>query len=1112
MKSVSRAVLVLAAVGQLACLRHLHQVSRVPPAQSPAESEAGEAEAHRRNEEWFNMRHPDGGLRQKAVEEKQRQVPDVSATSGAWRAIGPAPIQATYGTYSGRVWGIAVDPRNSSVVYVGTDGGGVWKTTDGGTNWTPLTDQQANLNVRDLTLAPSAPDTILAGTAGGGILKSTDGGATWTTSLAGNYVYSVAVHPTKASIVLVAGGYLWRSADGGSTWTMPLPNEYSSAQVVFDPTKGDIAFVATLQHGLYRSTDGGVTWNPVAGRGLPTGPYTYSAVALAPSSTNILYLALKGSMGYLIGFYGSTDSGATWTQIGAPNEDISYWGWSLRVHPTNPKLIYAGSLVLWMSTDGGKTWVQNDNTLHNDHHVQAYSADGNTLYVGNDGGISKTSAPTAANTSWTNLNATLNTAMFYPGISISPSTASISFGGTQDNGVLQYQGNLTWSNGFSCGDGGYTAIDFEQPQNVYVTCQSGTGVFASTDGGKSFLDAHHGINLGDRSDSIPPMVMDPSNPRRLYFGTNRVYQTLDGAGSWTAISSNLANNSIFFITTIAVAPSDANTVYAGGTAGSVSISRNALAGTSAAWTARNLPNPQYVAQITVDPKQPLTAWAGVADPFSGDPGPLYRTTDGGVTWIVMSTGLPDISVNDIVLDPDISNTIYAATDIGVYRSVDAGQNWLPLGTGLPNVICHALVLHRPSRTLRVATYGRGMWDLSVPATNRVALTVSHSGNFAQGQPAAMYNISVLNGSTAGTGNVSVADTLPAGLTAIAIAGPGWTCALGTVSCSRSDSLAAGANYPPITVTVSVAPNAPSQVVNQVLLSGGVGTASATDATAIQANFVDVSSTDLFLPAIDLLWESSVTSGCQASPPGYCPNDNITLGQMAVFVVRSVMGSDNFTYTTTPYFTDVPASHQFFQWIQKMQDLGIAVACAPNQYCPETPVTRGLMAILIIRGRYGSATPSNYPATPYFTDVASNHPYFPWIQKMKQLGITSGCSPTTYCPNDPVTRGQMAVFIERGEFNQLLPASTPIVAWISSASASPGKAVTLTIVGQNTNFVNGVTQVSAGAGITVSNIIVANGTTLTAQLAVATGAALGPRSITVTTGSEEATLPNGFQVQ
>jgi photosystem II stability/assembly factor-like uncharacterized protein len=1459
-------------------------------------------------------------LRQKAVEEKQQLAAAISGTSGQWSPIGPAPIQG--GIRSGRVWGIAVDPRNSSVVYIGTDGGGVWKTTDAGTNWTPLTDQQANINIRDLTLAQSAPDTILAATAGGGILKSTDGGATWTISLSGIYVYSVAVHPTSASIVLATDFRgVWRSTDGGSTWTTPLPYgtntqaqvTNSTPQVVFDPANGDIAYAATTRNGLYRSTDSGLTWNPVAGSGLPAGPYGYVNVSVAPSSTNILYLALKGSDYHLIGFYRSADSGGTWTQVGAPqNDDVTYWGWSLRVHPTNPNLIYAGSLRLSMSTDGGKTWAPNDNTVHVDHHAQAYSADGNTLYIGNDGGIWSTSNPTIAMTSWTSLNATLNTALFMPGISISPANVGITFGGTQDNGVLQYQANLAWREVGLCGDGGFTAIDFNQPQNLYATCNSSLTfpvVTASTDGGNSFHAAQGGINLQDTAAFYPPLVMDPSNPRRLYFGTNRVYQTLDGAGSWTAISSDLTYNHTNTIGTIAVAPSDPNAVYTGGVQGVIFMTRNALSGANATWTARNLPASQYVTQITVDPQNPLTAWAAT-NFASGSNGPVYRTTDGGATWITLRSGLPSIAVNDILVDPDISNTIYAATDVGVYRTVDNGQSWLPLGTVLPIVIAHSLRLDSPSRTLRAATYGRGMWDLSVPVSGQVAITIAsttpganfsledgtthaaptsfywytgaqhtitwlnnppgqtgarytfqgwtdgvapnartivvpsaaatytanigaqyllsvtpspvvggavamtppsadgyynqgtqvqisatpaagygfwylsgdltgalpqsiamnaphtvtvnfycqytypyfpstlgsgstagsfriqagsacswsltsganwltltstssgvgtgtvaytvaansgaarstsltiagdqnysykptvaqdssttgrpsvlsmqpnlgygaaqsftyqfldpngyseissaymnfesspytnpacdvyvansnvpffnllsddgktyagttgapnttvhngqctldvsassatgsgniltvtisltfnpafsggklasasaydsvvklssntemvgtwiagtapaltvaqnHAGNFTQGQPVAMYTISVQNlGGAAGGGSVLVTDALSPALTPTAIAGQGWTCTLGTVSCSRSDSLAAGAAYPPITVTTSVASNAPSQVINQVLVSGGLGSASASDVTAIQAPFTDVASNDSFLPAIDLLKEYAITHACQDVPLKYCPNDNITEAQMAVFVVRSVMGNDNFTYTQTPYFSDVPASNLYFPWIQKMQDLGIALPCASNQFCPDTPVTRGIMSVLIIRGRYGVATPSSYPSLPYFTDVGPSHPYFPWIQKMKQFGITSGCTATTYCPDDPVTRGQMAVFIMRGEFNQLLPASTPIVAWISSASASPGKTVTPTIVGQNTSFVNGVTQVNAGAGITVGNISVANGTTLTVQFAVATGAALGPRSITVTTGSEEATFPNGLQVQ
>jgi photosystem II stability/assembly factor-like uncharacterized protein len=254
-------------------------------------------------------RHPDGGMRRKAVEEKSRLAAAVSGTSGQWTAIGPQPIQ--WGVpYSGRVWGIVVDPRNSGVVYVATEGGGVWKTTNGGANWTPLTDTQANINMRAVALAPTAPDTVFAGSAGGGILKSIDDGATWTTSLPTSWVNSISVYPTNPSIVLIAGRPIGapfysftdaenifnisRPVDGGATWVTTLSTGDTNA-VVFDPNNGNIAYAAALS-GLYRSADSGLTWKLVVVHGLPSGPYSFVTVAIAPSSSNVLYLALKGSM------------------------------------------------------------------------------------------------------------------------------------------------------------------------------------------------------------------------------------------------------------------------------------------------------------------------------------------------------------------------------------------------------------------------------------------------------------------------------------------------------------------------------------------------------------------------------------------------------------------------------------------------------------------------------------------------------------------------------------------------------------------------------------------------------------------------------------------------
>ena len=390
------------------------------------------------------------------------------------------------------------------------------------------------------------------------------------------------------------------------------------------------------------------------------------------------------------------------------------------------------------------------------------------------------------------------------------------------------------------------------------------------------------------------------------------------------------------------------------------------------------------------------------------------------------------------------------------------------------------------------------------------LTMTHPGNLTQGQTGVPITISA-GAEMPGSGGASVTAMLPAAYTATAIAGPGWSCSLGSLTCTRSDSLAPGASYPPITVTVNVNPSAPSQQTSVASVSAGSSPAAVTTDTAtILPPFTDVSPTDTFLPAIDLLRSYAITSGC--GPTAYCPGDNITRGQMAVFVVRSVMGGDSFTYSGAPYFNDVQPGDAYFPWIQKMYELGITGGCAPSTYCPNDPVTRGQLAVFIVRARYGASTAFTYPATPQFTDVSSGSSYFSWVQKMQQVGITSGCGVGTYCPDDSVTRGQMAVFLMRGGFNQFLPAGSPVVVWSSPATGSPGQTVTVEIAGQNTNFSPGVTTIGAGPGITVGNIAVGSGTSLTAQLTIGAGAALGPRSIIVTTGSEEAVLPNGFRVQ
>jgi hypothetical protein len=427
------------------------------------------------------------------------------------------------------------------------------------------------------------------------------------------------------------------------------------------------------------------------------------------------------------------------------------------------------------------------------------------------------------------------------------------------------------------------------------------------------------------------------------------------------------------------------------------------------------------------------------------------------------------------------------------------------------------------------------WAISASTANMVSVTSPTTG---VGNGTLTYTVSANNGATSRAGSISIADqtlailqdgTGPSSRCVTRISGPAFidstaqAVTLNVTTDANCNWSLTENNLNWVTLpgatdvsTFNAAANMSGAARSDVFLANPLVSApfaapfTMTQRAAPQT-FADVLPPYIFFDAIGFLRARSITDGCASAPLRFCPDDNITRGQMAVFIIRSIMGGDNFTYSSTPYFTDTPSTYPFFKWIQKMGELGITNGCTPTSYCPDAPVTRGQMAVFIIRARLGATASFTYPPDPLFTDTIGNL-FYPSIQKMGQLGITTGCAPTLYCPDASVTRGQMAVFIMRGAFNQLLPAPRPIVVSVTPNIATPGQTVNVTITGQNTYFNGGTPQVLAGPGITVSNIAVTSATTMTAQLTVAGDAAIGRRSITVTVPGEiEATLPNGFLI-
>jgi photosystem II stability/assembly factor-like uncharacterized protein len=695
---------------------------------------------------------------------------EVGATlGGQWTLIGPLATDNAIGGNvhtSGHVEALAVDPRDANTVYLGAATGGVWKTTDGGQHWAPLTDAQPSLVIGSIALDPSNPDIVYAGTGsdsslgfyGAGILKSTDGGASWTHysgpfvggGLGGAAINGLAVNPANGQILLAAVADcctpgptdgLFRSSDGGKTWMEVLAHQASpGVQVLFDPTNGSIAYAAlgisppgqyVQFNGVYKSTDSGQTWNPNDGTGqnvLPLANAGRISLAIARTNPSTLYASIaNGTSSQLLGLFKTSDGGMNWTQLTNIRNYLVQGAWAnaIAVDPTNADIVFAAGTPVERSTDGGATWteVATGASLHGDHHALAFSSDGTTLYDGNDGGAWKTTNITTSPVVWTNINTTLAITEADSRVSVNPLDLNSAIWGTQDNGTQLYTGNLSWEY-VVCGDGSQTAIDFEWSSTLYASC-FGTNINKSTSAGliNTWTEVSSGIDSSDRS-SFPPLVMDPSNPQTLYFGTFRAYQTVNGAVSWNAISPDLTTGAPQTVSAIAVAPNDSNTVYAGTTDGHVQVTGNAGSGAGALWTniSTGLPA-RSLTQIAVDPPDALTAFATFSG-FTGFPdslGHVFMSKDGG-PWIDISGNLPNIPVNDIVVDPDVPGTLYVATDVGAFGTSDGGVSWSPLGSGLPNVIVFGLTLQRRSRLLFAATRGRSVWDLQLSATSSPTLS------------------------------------------------------------------------------------------------------------------------------------------------------------------------------------------------------------------------------------------------------------------------------------------------------------------------------------------------------------------------------------------------------
>jgi len=718
------------------------------------------SEAAKQPNDWFHIQRawpahdiPAGAWANALAEARTlTAVPLRSSGAASWAASGPTNV-------GGRITAIAVDPADAARLWIGAADGGVFRSTNGGDTWVPLLDDFGGLSIGALAHHPTQGGVLLAGTGeanasgdsydGIGILKTTDGGDTWTVAglPASQRIGRIAWNPVDTDVIHVAvsGGLfskgndrgMYRSTDGGLSWhqTLFVSDSTSAIDVALDPSNPDRVFAAFWERlrgpdrrsvagptsGIWRSTNGGDTWIPLTS-GLPTGSGTGRiGLAVAASNPQIVYAIYADTPGYFDGVYKTTNGGTSWFRVDNGSDLSSLYssfGWyfgNIRVATTDPNELYALGVDLFRSRTGGSSWTEVTNGQHVDQHALWIDpANVQHVYSGNDGGFYVSSNRGG---SWTKKN-TLPITQFYA-ITVDAQLPYRIYGGTQDNSTPRtLTGALDDWDTLIGGDGFTVAVDPTNSDVIYGEYQNG-GFQKSTNGGSSFSSALNGVSSSDRRNWHTPFVMDPNDHLTLYYGTYRVYRTTNGAASWSAISPDLTdgpsggNLTFGTLTSLAVAPSAPNTIYAGSDDGNVHVTTNG--GGSWAEIDAGLPV-RYVTRVAVDPGDDAVAYVTFSgyrmDEFLPH---VFRTTDHGASWTDISVNLPQAPVNDIVPDPQDPDRLYVATDVGVYVANVPGGAWQPLGSGLPLGVVADLELHDGTRTLVAGTHGRSSYKLDLAA-------------------------------------------------------------------------------------------------------------------------------------------------------------------------------------------------------------------------------------------------------------------------------------------------------------------------------------------------------------------------------------------------------------
>ena len=655
-----------------------------------------------------------------------------TAKASNWTSLGP---NSSGGGYAGvgRINCIAFHPTDNNTYWIGAPAGGLWKTTNNGSSWTCLTDNNSVLGVSSI-IVPSdyaTSNTIYIGTgdrdAGDnrslGVLKSTDGGLTWnTTGLSYTFgqnkmVNRMHIDPTNNQTILAAtSDGVYKTTNGGTTWSTQLTS-YSFIDMEYKPGDFNTLYGTTTDGKIYTSTNGGGNWSLSLNSGAER-----VEIAVSADEPTWAYAIVAASDNGLFGIYKSTNSGTSFTKIfdGTTSgnnlmgwyegEDSGGQGWydlSIAASPTDANTVLVGGVNTWRTTNGGTNWSLVNHwyggygaqAVHADKHNLTYRSNGD-LFECNDGGV-YLSTNNGASSSWVDkTNGMVISQMYRLGTSATNADETIT--GLQDNGSKLLSSG-TWTD-VKGGDGMECIIDYTDANVQYATYVRG----------QISRTLNHWVSDTDIEPSaagngawVTPYIIDPTNNQTLYAGYADVWKTTNRGDSWTKIST--MNSSSYKLRSLAIAPSNTQVLY---TADLYDIWKTTNGGDSWTEITTGLPSNQ-ITYIAVKHDDPNTVWVTLG---GYDSNGIYESTNGGSTWTNITGNLPNLPVYTVVhnkLETMVTN-LYVGTEVGIYLK-QGTSDWQLYSTNLPNVTVDELEIYYDETTpensrLRAATYGRGLWE------------------------------------------------------------------------------------------------------------------------------------------------------------------------------------------------------------------------------------------------------------------------------------------------------------------------------------------------------------------------------------------------------------------